>query len=374
MISVSAFSVAANSLRQLLVDRIADLEASNVFISHPKDVNPRPSVQALNLFFYRVQWDGFPADGISEDPVYVRLECLITALGSDESASGDGGRTVSAGENDLRLIGEVMRVLHQNPVVPVTGNAQPMQLQAVFMPLTLDQLNHLWSTQPDTPYRLSVAYEFALMPVPLAAAVRRSPLLGAVGVEAQGSTAQVDLPPEGFPTGAAAPEVPRVVVDGAHPDWTPHICFHIAEGALRYVLRLPDTPAARQLQVLVAGAPGTQVQLVWEPWEWDYQSNQGGWGAQVPDGLTPDVTLPTGEDPVNPFDPALIDPANPETRLRQDVQLPFATDPGAQVRRQAILYATRQWTRLRAQALPQTLTLRSNPLLVTLYREEGGGL
>jgi hypothetical protein len=372
VIPLSAFSVAANSVRQLLVGAIEDLEAGNVFISHPKEANPNPSVQALNLFFYRIDWDGYPADGMAEDPVYVRLECLITALGSAETVPGNDGGTVSAGESDLRLIGEVMRVLHQSPVVSVTGGDQPMQLQAVFQPLTLDQLNHLWSTQPDTSYRLSVAYQFALMPVPLATALHRSPRVAGVGVDALAIGAPGAIAGSGLPAGGGTPEVQRTLVDTAREDWVPHISFRAADGALRYVLRLPDIPAARQLQVLVAGAPGEPVQLVWEPWEWDYDANQGGWGVEAADGLSPEVTLPTGEDADNPFDPALIDPIEPEIRLAQDVQLPFSTDPGEQVRRQAMLYATRQWERSRPQADPQIVTLRSNPLLVSLYREGGG--
>ena len=85
-------------------------------------------------------------------------------------------------KNDLRLIGEVMRILHEQPVISVSNgtNGEIAQLQIVPHPLNLDNLNHIWSTQGDTAYRLSVAYEMALAPIPLTEAVERSSLVGEI--------------------------------------------------------------------------------------------------------------------------------------------------------------------------------------------------
>ena len=103
MLPVSAMSDAANKLRNLLLDRIDDLDdVKRIRIGHPKDtledMEKDKDKNHLNLFFYNVSYDGYPADGLSEDPFYVRLHCLITAVGAKKSSP-------SAGENDLRLNG-----------------------------------------------------------------------------------------------------------------------------------------------------------------------------------------------------------------------------------------------------------------------------
>jgi hypothetical protein len=377
MLPVSSFSIAATQLRQLLADEITDLDARNIHISHPKDVNVNNTVQALNLFFYRVEYGGYPSDVSSHDPFYVRLHCLVTALGSDETTGGGGGggggpTTVTAGENDLRLIGEVMRVLHENSSIPLADENQPLMLQAVYLPLSLDDLNHVWSTQADTAYRLSIAYEFALVPVPLTSATRSSPLVGAVGIDTQANLSQPQLPQDGFNVSASSPEVPRVVINTQRANWTPHICFLQDSQTLRYVLRIPDTQSTTDCEVLVAGAEGATVQLVWESWHWDYDSNSGGWSPEEPDSSTPEAQIPSDDDPSNPLLANIIDPQAIDTRLQHSVTLPFTAPPAEDERRQALLYAVRQWERVRPQADVEVITVRSNPLLVSIYHEEAG--
>jgi hypothetical protein len=113
----------------------------------------------INLFFYLVEPNGFL---FGEDPGetwLLRMHCLITAFGAAESP-------VSAGENDLRLLGEVLRVFHERPVLPAVDiDGHTVRMQVVFEPLTLDRINHLWATQGDVPYRPSVGYEMSLLPV-----------------------------------------------------------------------------------------------------------------------------------------------------------------------------------------------------------------
>ena len=117
MLPISAISDAANKLRGLLLDRIDDLEdVKQIRIGPPehtlKDMEADEDKNHLNLFVYNVTYDGYPADGLSVDPFYVRIYCLITAVGAKNGSP-------SAGENDLRLVGEVMRILHEQPVIAV---------------------------------------------------------------------------------------------------------------------------------------------------------------------------------------------------------------------------------------------------------------
>jgi hypothetical protein len=344
MLPVSAMSDAANKLRNLLLDQIDDLDdVKRIRIGHPKDtledMEKVKDKNQLNLFFYNVSYDGYPADGSSEDPFYVRLYCLITAVGAKNGSP-------SAGENDLRLIGEVMRVLHQQPVISVDdgSHGEIAQLQIVPHPLTLDNLNHIWSTQGDTAYRLSVAYEMALAPIPLTEAVARSSLVGEIGTRVQGDMDREPLPAGGFGVETSAPLVPKVTVDAIKPDWSAHISFvDEANSTLAYTLLVPKSqlPASGllPLKVLVAGKPSNQVELVWESW-----NPSTGWKKA---GSSQNETIDTDT----------IDPENFDPGLAADIDLPIE-DKG-----QATLYAERAWERPDGS----TVTLRSNPLLVTVY-------
>ncbi len=340
MIAIGSLSVAANKLRSLLQQEIADLDVDQIRIGHPKDTfdDMKKDKNYLNLFFYNVQYDGYPADGLSVDPFYVRLYCLITAVGAKKG-------NPSPGENDLRLIGEVMRVLHEQPVVAVdsAGNGEIAQLEIVPYSLSLDELNHIWSTQGDTAYRLSVAYEMALAPIPLTVALHRSSLVGETGSMARATLAPGALPETGFAVTSFAPIVPRVSVDLGQADWAASICFlDVSTGILNYTLLIPmssSIAAGLVLKVLLAGRPSEQVDLVWEIWDPDVGSWQRSSASQ-----TETIGIDT-------IDPNHIDPAS-----ALDIELPIKS------RGQASLYAERQWQRPDGK----TLTLRSNPLLVTV--------
>jgi hypothetical protein len=347
MLPVSAISDAANKLRNLLLDQIDDLDdVKRIRIGHPKetleDMKTNDDKNQLNLFFYNVSYDGYPADGLSADPFYVRLHCLITAVGAKAATTGSPSR----GENDLRLIGEVMRVLHQHPVISVDdgSNGEIAQLQIVPHPLTLDNLNHIWSTQGDTAYRLSVAYEMALAPIPLTEAVERSSLVGEIGTGVQADMDREPLPAAGFAIETSAPVVPKVTVDIRKPDWSGHICFvDEAISNLAYTLLVPKSQlplsGSLPLKVLVAGKPLSQIELVWESWD-----SSSGW-TRSDSSQTETIEIDT------------LDPDNYDPALAADIDLPIQ-DEG-----QATLYAERAWERPDGS----TVTLRSNPLLVTVY-------
>lgn len=349
MLPVSALSDAANKLRTLLLSGIGDLaEVKQIRIGHPKDtledMEKEKDKNHLNLFFYNVSYDGYPADGLSDDPFYVRIYCLITAVGAKSGALN----APSPGENDLRLIGEVMRILHEQPVVSVDRGLNDViaQLQIVPHPLNLDDLNHIWSTQGDTAYRLSVAYEMALAPIPLAKAVERSSLVGEIGTMVQADMHRAPIPAGGFGIETHAPAVPAVTVDAKNnPDWSPHIfLYNAASKRLAYTFlvfksQLPQ-PGPLPLKVLVAGMPSEQVDLVWETW------NPGS-GVWVRSSSSQRLSINTSS-----IDPQKVDPG-----LAVDIDLPLQ-DKG-----QATLYAERAWKRPDGS----TVTLRSNPLLVTVH-------
>jgi hypothetical protein len=125
----------------------------------------------LNLFVYRVAPSGFHAATTADEPFFIRINALLTPFLGDEAAQSS--------DADLRILGHAIRVLQSRPVIPTvlpgaagappdfrTGPHLDYRLQAVLQAPTMEELNHIWTTQGgELAYRLSAAYEFALIPI-----------------------------------------------------------------------------------------------------------------------------------------------------------------------------------------------------------------
>ena len=331
----SALSVAARELRAYLAPKLG-LNLDQVSIGHPsaaareQETNSSNPRDLLNLFFYRVEHDGYPADGASEDPFYVRAYCLLTAFCLNDTENNG----LSAGEKDLRLIGGALHWLHAQPLVHVRGadDAEVGVLQVVLSPLSVDDINHIWATQGELPYRLSVCYELALLPVPIAKPTARQPHVGGLGLQVGPTTAPDHATKLEF-------RVPPARVATADPAWVPAIRFVDAGGILRYTLAFPTALAPSDVDVAGAGMPGTNVDLVWEQW-----NSTSGWQQ-----LAATQSLPLHTDGLDPDSPIGV----PAT----SVAIPD------RAKGQLQLTAQRAWRRPDGA----TVTLRSNPLLISLY-------
>ena len=168
--AVSGISVAARAFRELLVDKLSLDSADPVKISigPPAEAFPedKPSTtEDLNLFFFHVESGGYPPDDSPREPQFLRVYCLITSLAQSSTTGSD---LYSAGEGDLRLIGNVMRHLHENPVLRVPETGPIAELQIVLSSFSAEDMGHVWASQRETSSRLSVVYELALVPVPMA--------------------------------------------------------------------------------------------------------------------------------------------------------------------------------------------------------------
>jgi hypothetical protein len=312
-----------------------------VMIGNPADAVPGGTggEHHLNLFFYLVEPAGFFPDTGPGDTWWLRLQCLVTGFGIAED-------NVSAGENDLRLLGEVMRLFHETPVVDVDVEDETFRLQVIFQALNPDDLNHIWSTQGDVSYRPSAAYEMSLAPVIPAQRTTGSPLVGAAGSQIRADISARRAPFEGE---ALAPPVPLTVVDVSLEDWAPAIAL-IHQGQCAWSLAFDrDGDALKDFTpaVWVAGKveePAVMVTLAWEKW-----TSTQGWKRE-------DVTDVAVTDPA-------IDPARAGEAVTTAIDLPFGENETGQ----AVLYAER--TYLRASD-DRPVTVRSNPVLVTVYAEE----
>jgi hypothetical protein len=317
----------------------ASANSIQVMIGSPASAAPATADAShrVNLFFYRIEPSGFFGCDTSGDPWWVRLHCLVTGFGIDEEQ-------VSAGENDLRLLGEVLRLFHETPVLSVlTVEDETFRLQVVLLPLGADDLNHIWSTQGDVVFRPSIAYEMALAPVLPQERRPESPLVGRIGSEVRAAAAARTSPFFGV---IVAPPVPRSMVDISRPDWAPFISFVLDDGTCAQSLLFAH--GSQDLgdfvpRVWVAGEPGASVTLLWQRW-----TSSVGWQdqADTASATATDLTL----DPDAAGDAEIV-----------VVPLPgeLITDGG-----QAVLWAERNWVR---GSDGVTVTVRSNPLLVSVH-------
>lgn len=315
----------------------ASANSIRVMIGNPADAVPGASggEHHLNLFFYLVEPTGFFPDTNPGDTWWLRLQCLVTGFGTAED-------NISAGENDLRLLGEVMRLFHETPVLDALQvEDETFRLQVIFQALNPDDLNHIWSTQGDVSYRPSVAYEMSLAPVIPARRAMGSPLVGAAGSEIRADMAARRSP---FAGELSAPAVPLTVVDVSREDWAPAIAL-IHQGQCAWSLAFDRAGDALQdftPEVWVAGRVGEDVTLIWEQW-----TRMEGWQRED-DTLTAAAT------------DTAIDPAGADQAATTAIDLPLGENEIGQ----AVLYAERTYLR---ESDGELLTVRSNPVLVTVY-------
>ena len=157
------------------------------------------AAHAVNFFFYRVAPSAFHQGLTAGDPLFLRLFCLVTPFPSKaQNASAEA-------DADLRLLGEVIRLFHGQPVLPPKpdapgANDTVYRVQANLLAPNMEEINHIWTTQgTELPYRLSAAYEFALVPLePLTHRQPGPPVTSAL-LQVDPSLANAGSPPASAP-------------------------------------------------------------------------------------------------------------------------------------------------------------------------------
>ena len=335
-LSPSSLSQACRSIANFVHTRLGGTTSDiTVVIGNPYDAANATAdgSHRLNLFFYRFEPSGFDPDLLPGEPWLIRLHCLFTAFSLDEDNR-------SAGENDLRILGEVMRVFHETPVLSeMTVEDDTVRLAAIYEALSLDDLNHIWSTQSDVSFRPSVSYELALAPVVPSERDTGAPIAATIGVEAQPG-----MPPSApFGGSLEDPGPVALTVDTSPPDWAPHIALVSGDDvafAANFEVGSPEL-AAFVPRIWVAGATGAPVTFRWDTW-----TDADGWQS-TPAGVGGTATG------------VVFDPANPpDTDSLAQVSLPFDDHPG-----QAVLRAERAWTRPDGSIV----RLASNPVAISLW-------
>ncbi|MCF6324893.1 MAG: Pvc16 family protein [Gammaproteobacteria bacterium] len=341
----SSISFVCNAVSDFVTSGVNATENSiTVSIGPPATVASENDEHRINLFFYRFEPGGFDSVSHPNDPWRIRMFCLISVFGINEGA-------VMAGENDLRLLGEVMRLFQQQPVLGGVQDAlltagEEVYLQAVFSPVSDEQINQIWSTQGDATYRPSVIYEMGLTPI--IPSIQRAPpkRVGAIGAQAR---ADNEARFAAFSGSVQGPPVVASSIDVSNPHWVPVLCW-VYQGVCAYSLSFDidsDEFAAFAAQVWLVGDSSASVELVWEAWASSGWQGVGAAVAATPfnTAIDPDnMPLPSADFPLNVVNPVSIS----------------AEENAAQ----GLLYAMRDVV---ISGRP-TETVRSNPLLLSLYR------
>jgi len=328
---VTSFSLACASVAEFVRGSLGGDEVI-VLVGSPADAVPQGAQgkHHLNLFFHRLEPAGFFPDATPRDPWRVRVHCLVTPF-----ALADG--EASAGENDLRLLGAVLRLFATTPLLPeFEAEGQQFRLHAVFQPMSLDDVNRLWTTQRDLSLRPSVAYEIALVPVLPHTAAEVAQLVGSVRLDVSAAR-QPGLPP---PAPIRRPPFTLRAADFSAEAWRPQLAFGAPAGWAR-VLDVDAGPGAAgaSAEVGIAGRAGELLSLRWDVWH-----HGTGWSP----GPAETQAVPTFE----------MFPPTPAGAKVKTVPLPFTDRPG-----QAVLRACRTCVR-RSDDAP--LEVLSDPLLVVV--------
>lgn len=346
----SALSLVGNVVRNVLLNELhEDPGTIDVTIDTPaaasKSFQPSAGKSLLNLFFYRVEPSGFYDSAGAHNRWYIRVFCLMTVFSTDET---DNGTTIPQGEIDLRVLGEVLRYFHENPLLDAMSDVGT-RLQVVLNALSSQEINQIWSTQGDVPYRPSLLYEFALLPIePKTFAPPPLPVVA--------GGAHVDTFAEMTPTPPKKPDVweSPLIEAGLGADWVPALSF-VAKGTATQSLLLKNGPGLT-VPLWLAGPVSGKADLVWQK-----IGEKGAWET-VPGaaGTIANFAVPTQP---NPPGNGVIDPARAGTAglVLCDIPVPELTGPDAPTADKP------RYLLLGAQRLAGTEVLcTSNPLIVSI--------
>jgi hypothetical protein len=266
---VSSLSIAVQGIADFLDGHFGEDVLITVDTPHRAHERSRNAdTHCLNLFVYRIAPSGFHPELSSEETQFLRINTLLTPFPGNQEGVDDA---------DLRILGHAIRILQSEPVIPVAAlpgapDADPLdfrhqphldfRLQAILQTPSMEELNHIWTTQGgELAYRLSAAYEFALIPIePLVLATPPVPATTAIfdvdaSVERATAAGLLDLTEAttAVPIGGRGPDNPSSPVD-----WLP-VLLLVGAGRLTNHREIP--PGTAQVPVALAGPPGERVAL-----------------------------------------------------------------------------------------------------------------
>lgn len=153
-------------------DRIATLSSifgtMSVEIGNPAQFHPFSGGNPLvTIFVYRISPDNAAIVTAPNTAMAVRIHTLVTVYCEKAQAQGE-----AAGSRELRIVSHIARLFHEEPklgpvkireAVPIGALmslvTQDLYVEAQLKAPDMEEINHIWTTQGDAPYRTSLVYE-----------------------------------------------------------------------------------------------------------------------------------------------------------------------------------------------------------------------
>lgn len=169
MSAATAIGMVSESLQNLLTGEMALAPTVPVTILAPDETG---GSRRVNLFLYKLQenpafkngdWQVKPGDPtrLVPPPLSLNLFYLMTVYAANDAQTGNAAAH--------EILGEAMRVLYENPIVPEDYLADGLkeareQIKVFHNMLDMDELSKIWSTFTQ-PFRLSVLYEVSVVQI-----------------------------------------------------------------------------------------------------------------------------------------------------------------------------------------------------------------
>jgi len=182
-----------------------ELPNVDITMQPPDTANNETFPYQVNLFLYHVMpnaaWRNMPLPNnilpgeSGQPPLALNLYYMITAYAREATIAGTGDI------NGHNLLGRVMRILYDHPVLSPTEIRTAMQesdvqnqierIRITMQPLNIEEIYRLW-TGFQTQYRLSVSYEVAVILIESTRAVSKPLPVLQIGRDGRGTTVVAD--------------------------------------------------------------------------------------------------------------------------------------------------------------------------------------
>ena len=163
-LSPTTLSMVARALRTHIAAN-TEIQEMNVLLGHPASVQlVNETDPHLSVFFYSVYPAANSADLRPEEPLDTIVRCIMTPLAKNPT---NGANQISSGEEDLRILGQVITCMHGWRLLLVNDmNEKPVcSVEIIPLELNADKLSKIVPTQPEGGFRPTIAYELSLIPL-----------------------------------------------------------------------------------------------------------------------------------------------------------------------------------------------------------------
>ncbi len=258
----STLSRAAVALRTRLA-KYKPLEEADVRIGHPSTFKPEAGAAALSMFFFQLVPAGNSGSAGPDHPLDTIAHVLFMPV-SMTAEPAAGADHVDYGETDLAILGHVMRCFHEHPILQIRDNHEiDCEIEITPHSLTPDELNKIVPTAPEGGFRAAVAYQLALLPLPLNKPPREGP---EVQVVTYGVTTEPALVSGDFPQQEVGAIVPSTTtLKGPQ--------LYLMDEKKPCVFLRRSASAASQLRLRAVGSNSPQIEVTirrWVPADLDY--------------------------------------------------------------------------------------------------------